>query len=576
MAFKRVLVCCLLMYACSAMFHKKQRVEAPEDRESPEKDFKADLEDLLLSTDISAQRSGAIWRKGARAGHKSFRANAKAASSGGKNANRNLLTTMMKQCKWPCKLYWAEVTVWSIKKQAEQLAWLPLLLPHEIVKGLSDKAFLETLLCKTGMSQDALSHLKAMEEQSGTPLIGLGLWGDGVPCNYDRSQSLEVWSLNLPGLAGLHQALRFPITVVNKRYVMTHKTHDDILKVVRWSLEQCLLGQMPAGRHDGKPWRPDDCKRRKLAGQPFPHAVLCEVRGDWAFYKQVFRFPQHNEIAGCCWRCCVTPSSFRNVSADAPWRSDRLSHWQLLRRMNDLGQTRSPLFGAPGVTSSIFMMDWLHTADKGVTADFLGSLFNLLLTKMPGDNREQRRTTFFLELQDWYKNNPVDSKLDNLTSGMIGKKNGPYSLKAKAAEARALVPFAVYASNRWLSEELPMEGTVQQAAYHLQACYSQLSRASFNHETLKQHSRKFCLLAVALEEASPDNSWRLRPKIHLFQEMNEMQDGCPSTCWTYRDEDFGGSMIQVGRRGGGSNNPTCAAKAALQRFMARNPFPRLL
>ena len=109
------------MYACSAMFHKKQRVEAPEDRESPEKDFKADLEDLLLSNEISAARSGRIWKKGARAGHQSFRANAKAASSG-KNAHRNLIRTMMKKCKWPCKLYWAEVTVWSIKQQAEQTA----------------------------------------------------------------------------------------------------------------------------------------------------------------------------------------------------------------------------------------------------------------------------------------------------------------------------------------------------------------------------------------------------------------------------------------------------------------------
>ena len=266
---------------------------------------------------LSAARSGRIFAKAdrfaSRFGVRNFGPLAKAVAKGDKNAHRNLLNKLVKKCKWPCKLYYAQVRVWNIKKQREEVAWLPFLLPHEMIKGLSDKSSLEALLCKTSMSQDAQDHLRHWEQEFNTPLVGLGIWGDGVPCNYDRSQSLEVWSLNLPGLEGAHSALRFPITVVNKRYVMLHKTADDVLAVVKWSLEQCLLGKMPTRRHDDLPWRPEDNQRRRLAGSSFPPALLCEVRGDWAFYKQVFRFPQHNELLGCCWRCTVTPMTFSNV-----------------------------------------------------------------------------------------------------------------------------------------------------------------------------------------------------------------------------------------------------------------------
>ena len=199
------------------------------------------------------------------------------------------------------------------------------------------------------------------------------------------------------------------------------------------------------------------------------------------------------------------------------------------------GKGLYPLFGAPFFRSSIFQVDWLHTADKGVTADFLGNFLKLLLTKMSTTTAHDKLRELFMEIQDWYKNHPeVDSKLDNLTKGMIqGKKSSP-CLKCKAAEARALVPFAVYASNKWLSDDNHFEAAVKQTARELNACYQQLSQAVYNLQAMKEHSRRFSLLAVGLEAASSGRNWRVKPKLHLFQEMCEMQEGCPSTCWTYR------------------------------------------
>ena len=141
---------------------------------------------------------------------------------------------------------------------------------------------------------------------------------------------------------------------------------------------------MPLARHDGTQFQQHDSWRRKVSGKPCPQAVLCDLRGDWVFFKQLMRFPQHNEKRGCCWRCNVTPDTWRQCGSDAPWRKDtsRLNHWGLLRRMIDFGVKLSPLWGAPGVRSDLFAVDWLHTADKGVTAVFLGSYFKYIAAKL--------------------------------------------------------------------------------------------------------------------------------------------------------------------------------------------------
>jgi len=115
-----------------------------------------------------------------------------------------------------------------------------------------------------------------------------------------------------------------------------------------------------------------------------------EVRGDWAFFKEVFNFPGWREKGMCCWRCRCTLAEIRQTGLDAAWRSAKLGHWDLmsviLRRRGKI----SPLFKAPWLTSEQFKMDWLHCADHGVTASFLGNIFWLLLKRMPGNNKAER------------------------------------------------------------------------------------------------------------------------------------------------------------------------------------------
>jgi hypothetical protein len=220
-------------------------------------------------------------------------------------------------------------------------------------------------------------------------------------------------------------------------------------------------------------------------------------------------------------------------------------------------------------------MDWLHVADLGVTADVLGNIFKMLLGKMAGGTDKDRCGNLFLDIITYYNNTAVDSRLDNLTLSMLGKAGKPPKLRAKGAEARFLVPYALEATQRLLAQDHPVEGAARQLVAHLAACYDCLSSATFNAAVLRENSRKFALLFVALEARSEPPAWKVKPKLHLFQEMCETTDSCPSLCWGYRDEDFGGSLSQLSRRRGGSNNPASTAKSVLVRFMAKHAVPIL-
>ena len=169
-----------------------------------------------------------------------------------------------------------------------------------------------------------------------------------MPCNFDRSQSVQAFTLNLLGLTGDMAKMRLPLLCVNKKFLVKQHTLDDVCAVLAWSFEALARGAMPAQRHDAEPWRRDDYPRRLHSNRPLGvRGILAEVRGDWAFYKECFRFPQHSGRAGCCFRCYCTPEQARLVEGDAPWRQARLGRWDCLHRMQHRDLAISPLFSSP-------------------------------------------------------------------------------------------------------------------------------------------------------------------------------------------------------------------------------------
>ena len=239
------------------------------------------------------------------------------------------------------------------------------------------------------------------------------------------------------------------------------------------------------------------------------------------------------------------------VGDDAEWRAQPLSNDELLQRILENGQRISPIFTIPWVTSRIFRKDWLHCADQGIAVEFLGNLFHYLRGKFAGSVKV-RTARLWERVQNFYEAKNVQDRLQTLTPSMIKMdKKGP-ALRSSAAQCRALVPFALEIAQELLSPAEPKEQAMIAAARHFRNCYDALSSTSiFFADILREESKKFALQYIALRAVETnDQLWKCKPKLHLFVELCS-EGSRPATFWTYRDEDFGGSVAKMSKRRGG-------------------------
>ena len=102
-----------------------------------------------------------------------------------------------------------------------------------------------------------------------------------------------------------------------------------------------------------------------------------------------------------------------------------------------------PLFGVAGVENYIFRVDWLHSVDQGVGSDFLGNLFELILTKLPGASKEARCKVLNKEMQGYYDVHRVEDRISEFTPKNIRSEANepPKSGGWNAAGCRSLVWF---------------------------------------------------------------------------------------------------------------------------------------
>lgn len=561
------------------MLSKNKRPYDPNEL-PPARRLRQNLVDLFGRNAISGSRASELFRDAAAAGVAGCAELVGASSSNdGPHGARTLSRRLLRWSVWP-DVYVAEIALWDHRRSCPTKEQVAFLLPHEIVAALARTSNPEALLSKTRLDSSTLAHLRKCEAAANTELLGLGLWGDGVPCNWDRSDSLNVFSINLPGLPAPWHTLRVPLAGFSKKHFDGRKTHDDIFRILAWSFESLASGRWPTARHDGAVWEATDAKRRKKAGAQLPlRGALVEVRGDWSFLKECFGFPAWNESAGMCWLCRCRPDEIRQVGADAAWRHERLSLHDLMRRTLEGGGSISPLFSVPWMTNEAVRPDWLHCADQGVSADFIGNFFSYIVDqKLEGATRRQRCAVLWGWVQEFYDRSAVSDRLQNLLPSMFTKLGVPPKLRSSAAQCRALVPAVAELADIHMGAG-PVERAMLAAARELRQCYDALSGTPASiPDALSTHSRRFAAQYIALETAMRARgdtvSWRVKPKMHIFLELCS-QGGQPSLFWTYRDEDFGGACAHLARRRGGLLRAKATSASLLRKFCILQPPPRI-
>ena len=293
------------------MFSKRQRSYDP-DALPPEKRLRANVTDLFTSNAISAERAHEMLRDAAESGVKGMAEFLKPRSTKWKNGNtaRRLRNVGNKLSGWP-PVYYANIRACKrgSDEELEQVR-CAFMLPHEYVATLYKHGDADVISDRSGYDAVSRAHMLSCDAKAGCDLLGVGVWQDGVPCNWDRSVSLEVCSMNLPGAgSGDAKRMRLPCWALLKHQIGANTMHD-LMDIIAWSLRCLRLGKYPTERHDGTPFK--EKKRLAWAGTPLPtKGILCQIRGDWKMWKEVFGFPQWDKKDGCCARCWIKPDEAR-------------------------------------------------------------------------------------------------------------------------------------------------------------------------------------------------------------------------------------------------------------------------
>ena len=281
------------------MLSKRQKPYDP-DRLTGSKRLRANLGELLSRNELPGNRVGEIVNDIHRVAPNELN---DLRGPLGKNTDRRLKRVFLKRSTWMPD-YISEIRTLDTKSGKVKYEKVGMQLIHEVVAVLLKYGFTSKLLDTTKYDPLTLLHLRHCESEAACKLLGVGIWGDGAPTQWDRNESIDVISLSLPGIDGW-ASLRIPLVVLPHSRVCAD-TWTDVFNIVKWSLTILATGDWPKARHDGSPWHKSDHCRRNA--RPLLRGALVEVRQDWKFAAEVFGFPAHNSSEGCCWACTCTPA----------------------------------------------------------------------------------------------------------------------------------------------------------------------------------------------------------------------------------------------------------------------------
>jgi hypothetical protein len=211
----------------------------------------------------------------------------------------------------------------------------PFLLPHKFFEQLYKERrqdFQRYLQGPVGAAQQYWEHLQdsayvrlhpKLHSNNFATMIPLGLHGDAGA--YSKQDSLMVISWNSILGRGNTRRKRFVFTFLRKRDY-TPETLNAVWHIFASSINKLLECTEAGG------WR----------------ATLSQVRGDWAFFCEIFRFPQWNAKDYMCW-CCRASSStaetfWTDVGPNAGWRHTLYTHESYLEHLAAMGLAIPVLF----------------------------------------------------------------------------------------------------------------------------------------------------------------------------------------------------------------------------------------
>ena len=388
-------------------------------------------------------------------------------------------------------------------------------------------------------------------------VLPIGLHGDAGA--YSKQDSLMVVSWNSLLGFGNTQRKRFVFTFVLKS-VYTRETLDQLWRIFGWSVNALLAGTSPS----------DDWLGRPLSGGGETiasgyRACVCQVRGDWQFYCEVFRFPAWNGASRMCWICPASGVSsarvFTNCKSSAAWRSERYTHESYLAMLAARGAEPPTLFSAvKGLRLECITVDALHALDLGLAQHIAGNVLweSVASNSWGGGNQQANIDLMERDLRRWEKEHSVKRGFQGrLTKERLRSESGYPKLKAKGAQTRHLANYILDVARRFDSGTQHDRKKIAVAqllvrVYEIMASAGQFLSPGELADFEKVGRGMVALYSDLYAEAATNGRtlWKFPPKAHLIDHMVTYQSrewGNPSYFWCYADEDLVGMSIEIAK-----------------------------
>ena len=390
--------------------------------------------------------------------------------------------------------------------------------------------------------------------------IPIGLHADAGAFNKQESIYVIAWNSLLGDAPTLQK--RFLFTLIKKSSMIT-ETMDAILNI--FAEQMNILAQ--AHHHN------------TLCGYS---GVLCQIRGDWAFYCETFRFPQWNSAERMCW-CCRASSVdeellWTDTARNSGWRSTKFNHESYLEYMR-LHNLIIPILLAVciGLRLECVTIDVLHVVDLGIYSHISANIiwhFFVRRRVMGGSTQHEAIARAWTHLTNWYKEHNITSRLQNkLTVDRLRSTSGFPKLKAKGAQCRHLAPW-IYLLCQMYGGDTDDEKLMTAVALGMFRFYDILDTCGDDlppqviielREIGHTVARSYEVLCAMFHQAG-EKMFKMVPKLHLFEHLVEDQVaywGNPRTWWTYSDEDLVGLVIDMAR----GTHPSTMAHVMLYKWL---------
>ena len=462
----------------------------------------------------------------------------------------------------------------------------PFLLPHEFFRSyyIAEKEkFFETMaggkdaalqFWQSMRSSEFIKHHPEMPKITWGSTVPLGMHGDAA--SFSKQDGVYTFSWNSLIGSGTTVQKRFVATLIKKSN-MVPGTMQAITKILSWSFNVMLSGETP--RLD---WNESPVEGGGLPLAGGWRAALCQVRGDWQFYCELFGFPQWNSADNMCWLCRASSTNpalaWVRYAADAGWGKTRWDHESYMKYLRAAGFLIPALLAvAIGFRLDCIMIDVLHTVDQGVASHIIANVmwvFAVVRKVFGGKTQEENVQRLYANMQKWYKGLKSKTRMQGkLTVERLRTKGGWPKLKAKAAATRHLAAYALHLAQTFGTgtvEDKQILGVCQMLSefYNVMQSESQFLSAAAKLDVPKVGYRLVALYTALATDAKRKGLklWKLQPKLHLFLHLCEWQaitHGNPRYYWTYADEDLMGIMAEIAS----SCHPRTMAMSALFKWL---------